>query len=365
MADGGQQPQQGAASGTPPWLGDTALRFAVVAALIFACLRIAQPFIVVLVWAVLLAVMAQPLHLKLRQMGLRNAWSATLLGVAGFVLLLVPAALVAHSVTQSALELAHAHQGETLRLPDLPWLAEVPLAGNELETGWKDIQADTPGALRANAALVESALVWLAARASGLAKGVLHLFGAIAIAAVLLAYGKGLGRTATAFVHRISATGDRGDRLIAIAIATIKSVMVGVIGMAIVQAVLIGAALFLLGVPFAGVLLLMLLVVGIVQIPSQLLTVPVVIWAWTADGPTPALIFAGWLVAVAAIDAALKPVMLGRGLPIPVPIILVGVIGGALAAGLVGLLVGPVLLSIGYVLLLEWLGEPLSDEVQP
>jgi predicted PurR-regulated permease PerM len=117
-------------------------------------------------------------------------------------------------------------------------------------------------------------------------------------------------------------------------------------------------------VPFAGVLLLVLLVVGIVQIPSQLITVPVVIWAWQTSGPTPALIFAGWLVAVAVIDTALKPIMLGRGLPIPVPIILVGVIGGALAAGLVGLLVGPVLLSIGYVLLLEWLGEPLPGEVQ-
>ncbi|MBC7522146.1 MAG: AI-2E family transporter [Sandarakinorhabdus sp.] len=346
---------------SPPWLGDTAIRFAVVAALAIGCFRIAQPFIVVLIWAVLLAVMVWPLHLQLRRTLLGNGWSAALIGFAGILLLVAPAVAVVQSVAMSTMRVAKTHQGETLRLPDLPWLQSVPMAGVELERGWTEVQNDTPGTIARNAKLIEPVALWLGARASGLAMGFLHFIGAIAIAAVVLGYGDGLGRTANALVHRIARDPERGDTIIAVAIATINSVVVGVIGMAVVQAVLLGGSFFVVGVPFAGVLVMLLLVFGIVQIPSQLLSVPILAWVWSNSGVTPALLFGGWIIIVQVFDAAIKPFMLGRGLQVPVPIILIGVIGGALAAGLLGLFVGPVLLSIGYMLLLEWLGEPLPE----
>jgi predicted PurR-regulated permease PerM len=346
----------------PAWLGETMLRFAMVAALLFACLRIAQPFIVVLIWSVLLAVMFWPLHLRLRMWGLRNAVSATLIGVVGVALLVAPAVAVVDSFTASALQLVRANPDGVVVLPALPWLARMPLAGATLLREWDALRADVPHALAGHAALVEKIILWVAARASELASGFFRFIGAIALAAMLLAYGVGLRRIARRLVYRFAANPVRGERLFDLSIATVRSVLKGVIGMAVVQAVLLGSSFFVFDLPFAGVLVMVLLVFGIVQIPSQLLTVPGAFYLWSvADGQT-ALLFVAWAVAVAVFDAALKPFMMGIGLAVPIPIILIGVIGGALAAGLLGLFVGPVLLAIGYILLLEWLGEPLPGE---
>ena len=345
--------------GPPPWLGDTMLRLAVVATLLIACLWIARPFLVILVWSVLLAVMFWPLHLRLRQWGLRNAVSATLIGVIGAVLLVAPAVAMVDSVTGSALQLMRANPDGVVVLPALAWLAKVPMAGATLVREWDALRADVPHALAGHAALVEKIILWVAARASELASGFLRFIAAIILAAMLLAYGVGLRRLARGLVYRFAANPERGERLFDLGIATVRSVLKGVIGMAVVQAVLLGSAFFVFHLPFAGVLVLVLLFFGIVQIPSQLLTVPGAFYIWSVDGGQSALLFAGWAVAVAVFDAALKPFMMGIGLAVPMPIILIGVIGGALAAGLLGLFVGPVLLAIGYILLLEWLGEPL------
>ena len=346
----------------PAWLGDTMLRFAMVAALLFACLRIAQPVIVVLIWSVLLAVMFWPLHLRLRALGLRNAVSATLIGVAGVALLVAPAVAVVDSFTASAVQLMRANPDGVVALPALPWLRGVPVVGPTLLMEWDALRADVPHALAGHAALVEKAVLWLAARASGLASGFFRFVAAIVIAAMLLAYGAGLRRIARGLVDRFAASPVRGARLFDLSVDTVRSVLKGVIGMALVQAVLLGSAFFVFDLPFAGMLVMVLLVFGIVQIPSQLLTVPAVVHLWSVAGAQSALLFAGWAVAVAVFDAGLKPFMMGIGLAVPVPIILIGVIGGAVAAGLLGLFVGPVLLAIGYILLLEWLGEPLPGE---
>jgi predicted PurR-regulated permease PerM len=346
----------------PAWLGDTMLRFAMVAALLFACLRIAQPFVVVLIWSVLLAVMFWPLHLRLRALGLRNAWSATLIGVAGVALLVAPAVAVVDSFTASALQLVRANPDGVVVLPALPWLRGVPVAGAGLLEQWDVLRADVPQALAGHALLVEKAVLWVAARASELASGFFRFVAAIALAAMLLAYGAGLRRIARGLVDRFAANPVRGERLFDLSVDTVRSVLKGVIGMALVQAVLLGSSFFVFDLPFAGMLVMVLLVFGIVQIPSQLLTVPAAFYLLSVAGGQAALLFAGWAVAVAVFDAGLKPFMMGIGLAVPVPITLIGVIGGALAAGLLGLFVGPVLLAIGYILLLEWLGEPLPGE---
>ena len=352
-------------AGPPPWLADTALRFAIVALLLIACLRIAQPFIVVLIWSVLLAVMFWPLHQRLRKLGLRNWLSATLIGLVGVLLLLAPAVAVVNSITTSALQLLKTSPGGIVSLPALPWLARVPVVGATLLIEWDGLRADVPRALASHAALVENVILWLGTRATELASGFVRFVAAIAIAAALLAYGKELRRIARGLFYRMAANAQRGERLFDLSVDTVRSVLKGVIGMAVIQAVLLGSAFFVFNLPFAGVLVMVLLVFGIVQIPSQLLTIPAAFYILSVGGGQAALLFTVWAVAVVIIDAALKPFMLGIGLAVPVPIILIGVIGGALAAGLVGLFVGPVVLAIGYILLLEWLGEPLPGEKVP
>ncbi len=137
--------------------------------------------------------------------------------------------------------------------------------------------------------------------------------------------------------------------------ATIRGVAVGVVGVAVIQSLLIGAGFFAIGLSSAGVLTLVVLLFAIVQVPALLVTLPIIAYVLATEATTPAIIFSIWTIIAGLSDNLLKPLMLGRGLEIPMPVILIGVIGGMLADGLLGLFVGPVLLAVGYVLLIEWL----------
>ena len=137
--------------------------------------------------------------------------------------------------------------------------------------------------------------------------------------------------------------------------ATIRGVAVGVVGVAVIQSLLIGAGFFAMGLSSAGVLTLVVLLFAVVQVPAVLVTLPVILYVFATEATTPAVIFAIWTVLAGLSDNLLKPLMLGRGLEVPMPVILIGVIGGMIADGLLGLFVGPVLLAVGYVLLKAWL----------
>jgi predicted PurR-regulated permease PerM len=156
---------------------------------------------------------------------------------------------------------------------------------------------------------------------------------------------------------RVTGSKAQGARLAALTVATIRGVAVGVVGVAVIQTALIGIGFFAIGLPAAGPLTLATLLLGIVQVPVALVTLPVVIYVFATEATTPAIIFAVWSMVAGLSDNVLKPLLLGRGLEVPMPVILIGVIGGMLVDGLLGLFVGPVLLAVGYVLLMEWLRQ--------
>jgi predicted PurR-regulated permease PerM len=137
--------------------------------------------------------------------------------------------------------------------------------------------------------------------------------------------------------------------------ATIRGVAVGVVGVAVIQSLLIGAGFFAIGLSSAGVLTLVVLLSCVVQVPAVLVTLPIILYVFATEATTPAVIFSIWTVIAGLSDNLLKPLLLGRGLEVPMPVILIGVIGGMIVDGLLGLFVGPVLLAVGYVLLKSWL----------
>ena len=155
---------------------------------------------------------------------------------------------------------------------------------------------------------------------------------------------------------------ERGARLVTLTVATIRGVAVGVVGVAVIQSLLLGVGFFAIGLPAAGLLTLAALLLGIVQVPAALLTLPVIVYVLATEATTPAIIFLVWTLVAGLSDNVLKPLMLGRGLEVPMPVILIGVIGGMIADGLLGLFVGPVLLAVGYVLLIEWLRQHRGRE---
>jgi predicted PurR-regulated permease PerM len=147
--------------------------------------------------------------------------------------------------------------------------------------------------------------------------------------------------------------------------ATIRTVSQGVIGVAVLQSLLAGVGMKIAGVPHAGVLAFAVLVLGIVQIGSAPILLPVIIWAWTVKDVGAALLIAIYLLLVGLSDNLLKPLLMGRGLSTPVLVIFMGVLGGTLAHGIVGLFVGPIILAVAWELLLAWSRDEQPDAVRP
>ena len=166
---------------------------------------------------------------------------------------------------------------------------------------------------------------------------------------------KACAEFARRLLERVTGSKAHGARLVTLTAATIRGVALGVVGVAVIQSLLLGMGFFAIGLPAAGLLTLVALLLAIVQVPAVLLTLPVIAYVLATEATTPAIIFSVWTLVAGLSDNVLKPLMLGRGLEVPMPVILIGVIGGMLADGLLGLFVGPVLLAVGYVLLMEWL----------
>ena len=233
--------------------------------------------------------------------------------------------------------------------------------GERAYATWTQASTDMPAFAKEYGTQIAAFTKTLLGMAAGLFVAVLALVLAIVFAAICLAYSVPL----RAYIARIFAriTGDRqsGEHYMEIIAATVKSVANGVIGVAFVQALLCGIGFFAIGMPGAGLLSLLAMAFGVVQVPVILITLPAIIYAFAVKSTTVAIIFAVWSVIAGLSDAVLKPMMIGHGLEVPMPIILLGVIGGVMAFGLVGLFIGAVVLAVGYVLFSEWVGASATD----
>jgi len=150
------------------------------------------------------------------------------------------------------------------------------------------------------------------------------------------------------------ALSQRGKEFVQLAGATVRNVSRGVVGIALLQAVLAGAAFLAVGIPAASVLAFAALLLGILQVGPAILFLPIVVWSWTAMETMQALIFTAYMIPVGLIDNVLKPILMARGLTTPMPVIMVGVIGGTIAYGIVGLFFGPIVLSVAWAVMVAW-----------
>lgn len=346
----------------------TALQIGLVTLLLYACSRIVLPFTGILLWSGILAVMLYPLHLRL--VGhLGNRWSAALIGVAGIFVMLLPLIVVVTLIGSSIQSLIAGLQDRSLTVPPPPhWISELPLIGHKLAETWTFVTTSVPAAIAKYGQTLKGPVARLVSFAGGVAAAEFLLLVSFAIAAVLIAHGKSAAAFAERMLIVVTASPERGARLVSLTAATIRGVALGVIGVAVIQALLFGIGFFAIGLPAAGLLTLVALVLCIVQVPPALLTLPVIAYVFATEATTSAIFFLVWMLIAGLSDNLLKPLMLG-GVQAPMPVILIGVLGGTLADGLLGLFVGPVLLAIAYVLLMEWVERhapaPQADESPP
>ena len=129
----------------------------------------------------------------------------------------------------------------------------------------------------------------------------------------------------------------------------------GVVGVAVIQALMAGIGILIVGIPGAGLWTLLVLVLAVIQLPPFLVLVPIAVWVFFEQSTTPAVLFGIWTVIISVSDTFLRPYMLGRGGKVPMLVLLLGSFGGMMLSGIIGLFVGAVVLSLGYELFLAWL----------
>ena len=336
---------------------DIMIRAGLIAALAALCLVVFAPFLTLMAWAIVLAVVLFPLHRRLaKRLGGREGLAATLLVVAGIIGLVVPTAILMNSFGGSIHGLVEAVQNDRLQLPPPPdGVKGWPLVGPKIHGLWSKASDDLPGLVRS----LQPKIGELARKAlsivASIGLGVLKFLAALIVAGILMAYGQAGAAAGRAIFSRLVG-GERGESFQKLATGTIRGVAQGVIGIAFVQAILIGLALLLAGVPGAGVLAAITLVLSIAQVPALLVILPVVAWIWMSGnyGTGAAILHTVILLLAGMADNILKPLMLGRGVDAPMPIILLGALGGMASGGILGMFVGATILALGYQIFMRW-----------
>ena len=334
---------------------DLTIRLALLAAVVWVSVALVQPVAGILLWAVILAVAVFPLFALMRR-GLPNALSATLLSIALLAVLIGPALVLGASITGTLDDYARMLlRGEPILPPPPDSIRDWPLVGPKLYDGWAQASRDIRALLAGHVGQIATLGRWVGSIAASVAFELLAFAAAIIIAGVMLAYASRLTDAARMVAGRIA--GPRGRHFLEIAGSTIRNVSQGVIGVALLQAALLGTGMLMVQVPFAGTITFICLVLAIVQVGPNVVMIPVIIWAWWALPALTAGIFTVYTVPILLLDNVLRPILMARGLQTPMVIILAGVICGTLANGLIGLFIGPVVLAVFYDLVLVWLAD--------
>jgi predicted PurR-regulated permease PerM len=197
------------------------------------------------------------------------------------------------------------------------------------------------------------------AASAGFALTVLQFVLSILVTGVLLANASGCATATHSLSNRLF--GNRGPEFEELAGSTIRSVTNGILGVAVIQTVLAALGFLVGGLPGAGLWTLIFLFAAVLQ-AGALVLVPAVIYMFAIAGTTKAVLFLLWCIVVALIDNVLKPLLLGRGVAVPIVVVFLGAIGGFIAMGIIGLFVGAIVLSVGYKLFLAWLEGPEAAE---
>ncbi len=349
-------------------LMDLIIRVGLIAFVVVMSVRIFAPFAALMLWALILAVALYPLHRGLvARIGGRQGTSATLLVVAGLLLIGIPTVMLGSSFADRVQEVYLGLENQTLTIPQpKPAVAEWPLIGERVFDAWSGAARDLPEFLEEHEPQIKNLSGKLLSAAASTAAGVLQFLGALIIAGIMMAYGEGGSRAMQRIANRLAGPSE-GPRVYGLSTATIRSVATGVIGVAFIQALLLGIGFIMAGVPGAGVLAVVVLLIGIMQLPALIISLPVIAYLWMAGdaSTTINIIFTVYLLLAGSVDNVLKPLLLGRGVDVPMPIVLIGALGGMVSAGIIGLFVGAVLLGVGYQLFMGWVDNPDDTTAAP
>ncbi len=388
---------------TEPLLGGLALLL-----LLTGCFFVLKPFMTALMWAIILAYSLHPLQRTFTRWfrGSRTL-AACLVTLTVAVVFAGPVVLIGVSIAQDGKDLALATRNWFMAAPEQPpaWMSRMPMVGDEIEGYWtafaedrnrwmeqidKEVKApprpkivvetgsglvvqERPAPVRSEeddaaegdqkeksphvvvllGRFLSWAREWLLSAAKAVGQGVTQVLISAFLAFFLLRDAPELSVRLGVSVERLA--GDRGRHLIKVAGDTVRGVIFGILGTAIVQALVAGVGFWIAGVP--GVVLLSVLTFFFAVLPfgPPLIWLPAALWLFAQDKTGHGLFILLWgVLAISSVDNFLRPYLISQGSKMPFALIFCGVIGGALAFGLVGVFLGPTLLAVAFRLIDEW-----------
>jgi len=333
-----------------------AVRLVVVGLLTFWCSAIFRPFLMPLVWAIVLGVALRPAFTWIeRTIGGRRKWAAILFVVLCLGVVFVPTILLSESLIVGVRSVSSKLEGGELKIPPAPErVAQWPIVGPTVYETWNLASTNLDSVLQQFRPQVKALGMGLIALAKQSAVAVLLTGVAVVIAAFLLVRREVVVKIALGIGARIA--GDDGEEAVRLAGQTIATVAKGVVGVAAIQAALAAVGLVVAGIPGAGLWSLIILVLAVAQLPPLLVLGPAILYLVAKDASmTTIVLFSIWTLVVSVSDGLLKPLLLGRGSDTPVLVILIGAIGGLILHGLIGLFLGAVVFSTGYRLFGRWM----------
>jgi predicted PurR-regulated permease PerM len=320
------------------------------------------PFLGGLIWAATVVIATWPLLLRLRARTGKRSWIAVAI-MTGVILLAV--ILPFGFAVSTLLDVAHRGPevlGEYFKNglgPPPDWLDKIPAVGHRLQAKWQELAAGgREGLIEAARPHVGAAAQWAIAVTGGIGMVSVQILLTIALVAILYAQGEIAARGALAFGYRLG--GERGMEVMRLAAQAVRSVALGVVVTALVQSVLAGLALWICGIPAPGVLAALVFILGIAQLGPLLVMLPAVGWLYWTDQAVWGTVLLVLSIPIGALDNVLRPILIRRGVQLPMLLIIAGVIGGLLGFGVMGLFVGPVILAASYTLVKSWVAEGVA-----
>lgn len=331
------------------------IKLLALALLLVWCFKILEPFITLIVWSSILAVSLYPLQqAAVKKLRIGNKIASALAALLLLALIIAPAVWLMLSTVQEIKHVVEEYKAGNISIP-VPQesVKDWPVVGPKVYELWNNASNNVVPLIEDNRDKVKQAAIWFFNALASTGKGLGLLAVAIIVSGFLLAFGKDAGEFARAFFHKLSGNKEMAD----IATVTVRNVVKGILGVAFIQSALVCIGLLIAGIPAVGLWTLLCLILAIMQIGILPVSVGVIIYVWNNDTTTVAVLLTVWMIVVGLADNVLKPILLGKGAPVPMLVVFLGAIGGFILSGFIGLFTGAVVLSLGYRLFDGWIKE--------
>lgn len=338
---------------------DIFIKIVLLSILILMSFTIIKPFVMLIIWSIIIAVSLYPFYQKITRKlsGKKKGAVSSLFIIVLLAVIIMPLINSTQSVIGSSKDIYHKFEKGTLEIPS-PHISvkEWPLIGEKVFELWSSSSNDIETFIKSYPEKVESSLGWFFNSFTGLMGAVFLSLFAIIIAGFFMSSANKGHQIGVSFANKVM--DGKGVEFMKMCTNTIRSVVKGIILVAVIQAVLSYIGFASIGIGAAGLLAFVLMFAAIIQIPVTLVVIPIIIYVFSVEEFTPAIIFSIYILLVSLLDNLLKPILLAKGLQTPMIIIMIGSIGGMMSQGILGLFIGPVILAIAHKLYINWVREP-------